>query len=154
MTDTSVKLRLYLDTSVFCAYFDERVTDRQLETKEFWRKIGQFEVTTSELTSEEISQTPDPNLKDQYNQLLRGMEKYSITEEMRNLANEYISAGVFTPTMFNDSLHVAAAVLTRQDILLSWNFKHLVNRRRRAMINQLNISRGLPTIEIVAPPEI
>ena len=49
---------------------------------------------------------------------------------------------------------MAAAVLTRQDVLLSWNFKHLVNRRRRAQINEENISLGLPTIEIVAPPEI
>ena len=56
--------------------------------------------------------------------------------------------------MLNDAIHVAAAVMTRQDVLLSWNFKHLVNRRRRGMVNQVNISKGLPTIEIVAPPEI
>jgi hypothetical protein len=56
--------------------------------------------------------------------------------------------------MFNDALHVAAAVLTRQDVLLSWNFKHLVNRRRRAKVNDVNVSQGLPMIEIVAPPEI
>ena len=51
-------------------------------------------------------------------------------------------------------IRMAAAVLTRQDVLLSWNFKHLVNRRRRAQINEENISLGLPVIEIVAPPEI
>jgi hypothetical protein len=56
--------------------------------------------------------------------------------------------------MRNDALHVAAAVLTRQDILLSWNFKHLVNRKRRALINQLNTAKSLPLIEILAPPEI
>jgi hypothetical protein len=49
---------------------------------------------------------------------------------------------------------VPAAVLTRQDILVSWNFKHLVNRRRRALINDLNVAGNLPTIEIVAPPEV
>src|SRR5438132_1504135 len=63
-------------------------------------------------------------------------------------------AGVFTAIMMNDAVHVAAAVLTRQDILLSWNFKHLVNRVRRAKINQVNVSQGLPSIEIIAPPEI
>ena len=73
---------------------------------------------------------------------------------MRNLAQDYLDAGIFTPTMQDDALHVAAAVLTRHDILLSWNFKHLVNRRRRAVINQLNITKGLPTVEIVAPPEV
>ena len=56
--------------------------------------------------------------------------------------------------MYNDALHVAAAVATRQDILLSWNFRHLVNRRRRAMINDLNVAEGLPGIEIMVPPEI
>lgn len=74
--------------------------------------------------------------------------------EMKNLAHSYIAAGVFTLTMFNDALHVAAAVLTRQDVLLSWNFKHLVNRRKRAKVNEVYISLGLPTIEILAPPEI
>lgn len=54
----------------------------------------------------------------------------------------------------NDVMHVAAAVLNRQDILLSWNFKHLVNRRRRARINDINIMLGFPTLEILAPPEV
>jgi len=56
--------------------------------------------------------------------------------------------------MINDAVHVAAAVLTRQDILISWNFKHLVNRRRRAKINEVNTTRGLPGLEILAPPEV
>lgn len=73
---------------------------------------------------------------------------------MKDLAQNYLDTGILTPTMRNDALHVAAAVLNRQDVLLSWNFKHLVNRRRRAIINQLNISQGLPMIEIVAPPEV
>lgn len=73
---------------------------------------------------------------------------------MRKVAADYVGAGVFSPLSYNDALHVAAAVLTHQDVLLSWNFKHLVNRRRRAQINEINISSGFPTIEIVAPPEL
>lgn len=75
-------------------------------------------------------------------------------ENLVILSKDVVQAGVFTAIMMNDAVHVAAAVLTRQDILLSWNFKHLVNRVRRAKINQVNVSQGLPTIEIVAPPEI
>jgi hypothetical protein len=56
--------------------------------------------------------------------------------------------------MFNEALHVAAAVLTRQDILLSWNFKPLINRRRRARINAVHMSFGLPTLEMLAPSEV
>ena len=53
-----------------------------------------------------------------------------------------------------DALHVAIAVATRQDILVSWNFRHLVNRRRRALVNEVNILTGYPSIEILAPPEV
>jgi len=73
---------------------------------------------------------------------------------MERVADYYVEAGVFTITMRNDALHVAAAVLSRQDILLSWNFRHLVNRTRRAKINETNAFRGLPAIEILAPPEL
>jgi hypothetical protein len=86
--------------------------------------------------------------------LLTGFTIYALTDDITQLARQYIEANVFTPTMFNDALHVAVAVPTRQDILLSWNFKPLVNRRRRARINDVNISLGLPTLEILAPLEV
>lgn len=150
----SVKLQIYLDTSVFCAYFDERVPERQAETIGFWKNIGQFEASTSELTRQEMGETPSDALRNNFQSLLAGFTLHIITDEMRELAQRYIRTGVFTPVMYNDALHVAAAVITRTDVLLSWNFKHLVNRRRRVMVNQLNTMKGLPPIEILASPEI
>jgi predicted nucleic acid-binding protein len=149
-----MKLRVYLDTSVFSALYDDRVTGRRGETEEFWERRNQFEIATSELAREELEQTPDPARRTVLRQLLDGVTVHAISAEMRKLAANYLESGAFTAVTYNDALHVAAAVLTQQDILLSWNFKHLVNRRRRAQINQGNISLGLPTIEIVAPPEI
>ncbi|MBI4802109.1 MAG: PIN domain-containing protein [Elusimicrobia bacterium] len=149
-----MKLRVYFDTSVFCAYYDERVTDRQMETEELWKRLQDFDAATSELAREELEQTADPDRRAGFQMLLKGFDIHPLTREMKELAADYISAGVFTPAIFNDALHVAAAVMTRQDILLSWNFKHLVNRRRRAEINDLNAAMGLPAIEIMAPPEI
>ena len=99
-------------------------------------------------------ETPDPARRTLLNQSLDGITVHTISSEMRQLAASYLEAGTFTAVTYNDALHVAAAVLTQQDVLLSWNFKHLVNRRRRAQINEGNISMGLRTIEIVAPPEI
>lgn len=147
-------LRVYLDTSVFSAYHDEAVRDRQIQTEEFWARRNQFEVSTSELAREELGQTPDPARRRQLLALLEGLAVHPITDMMRALARSYMEAGVFSELMYNDGVHVAAAVLTRQDVLLSWNFRHLVNRRRRAQVNQVNISLGLPTIDIVAPPEV
>jgi predicted nucleic acid-binding protein len=149
-----VKLRIYLDTSVISALHDSRDTVRQQETVEFWKRLGEFEVAVSELTQQELAQVADPGLRDSFRADLQGVSLHYITDEMRDLARRYAVAGVFTPAMFNDGLHVAAAVLTRQDVLVSWNFRHLVNRRRRAQVNQVNILAGLPPIDIAAPPEM
>ena len=124
------------------------------ETEQFWEKLNQFEVSTSEIAKEELAETPDDDLRKKLLDLLKQVAMIPVNEEMRNSSQDYLDAGIFTPSMQDDALHVAAAVLTRHDILLSWNFKHLVNRRRRAVINQLNITKGLPTVEIVAPPEV
>lgn len=79
---------------------------------------------------------------------------HPLTDEMQTLAKQYVQAGIFPAKVISDALHVAAAVLSRNEILISWNFKHLVNRRRRAAIASINLARNLPSIEIVAPPEL
>lgn len=147
-------LRVYLDTSVFSAYFDEAVSDRRTQTEDFWKGRSEFELSTSVVAREELEQTPDPARRMQLITLVDSVTVHPVTDMMRSLAKSYIDSGVFTVVMYNDAVHVAAAVLTRQDVLLSWNFRHLVNRRRRAQINEVNISLGLPTIEIAAPPEL
>ena len=149
-----MKLRIYLDTSVFSAYFDDRAPDRRVQTEEFWTRIAAFEASTSELAKDELEKTPDPQRRAKLLQLLNKLSIHPITEEITELARRYVRAGVFTPIMLNDAVHVAAAVLTRQDILVSWNFRHMVNRVRRAKVTEVNISVGLPSIEIIAPPEI
>jgi predicted nucleic acid-binding protein len=149
-----MKLRVYLDTSVFSAYFDSRTTDRQRETGAFWARRTDFELATSELAREELRQAPDPTQRRRLLGLLRGFSLLVVTDEMQALGQRYVHEGVFTSTMLNDAVHVAAAVLSRQDVLLSWNFRHLVNRRRRARVNEVNVEAGLSTIEILAPPEL
>jgi hypothetical protein len=53
-----------------------------------------------------------------------------------------------------DARHVAIAVCHHIPILVSWNFRHLVNISRRRKINGINILKGYPTIDIVSPLEI
>lgn len=77
-----------------------------------------------------------------------------VTPEAHDLASQYVQRGLFTASMYNDALHLAVSVLTRQDILISWNFKHLVNRRKRAQVSEANTIMDLPMIEILSPPEL
>ena len=139
-----MKLQVYLDTSVFSALYDDRVTERRAATEEFWGRRAQFEIATSELAREELEQTPDPARRRDLRQLLDEVTVHAISAEMRKLAANYVSAGTFAAAMYNDALPVAVAVLTRQDVLLSWNFKHLVNRRRRAQLMKRIFRWGCP----------
>ncbi|MCL5104544.1 MAG: PIN domain-containing protein [Armatimonadetes bacterium] len=148
------KLHIYLDTSIISAYNDARAPERMADTRDFWLRLGEYEVSVSSLVREEVEQTVDLSRKREMIGLLAGLPVHVVNAEMGELAYRYIDAGLFTVPMFNDALHVAVAVLTRQDVLLSWNFKHLVNRRKRAEVNQVNISLGLPLVEILAPTEL
>ena len=130
-------------TSVFGAYFDDRAPDRKSLTREFWQNLGAYECATSELGVEELRQTADAQLRAQMESLLAGFQIIPLTDEMRTLAEKYLFAGAFTRTMYNDAVHVAAATLSRQDVVVSWNFKHLVNRHRRAMVWGVNATAGL-----------
>lgn len=149
-----MKLRVYLDTSVLSALDDDRAPERRRETEEFWARLGDFDPSTSEVTCDEIAATPNAGKRARLEALLKECRVFAVTEEMRQLADRYVRADAFAPVMLEDAVHVAAAVLTRQDVLLSWNFRHLVNRRRRAKVNDINVALGLPTIEILPPPEL
>jgi hypothetical protein len=84
---------------------------------------------------------------------LSGVDIHPVNDEAKQLAERYLTAAVFTAAMHNDALHAAAAAVARADVLLSWNFKHLVNRRRLA-VNSVNINSGFPVVDIIAPPEL
>lgn len=99
-------------------------------------------------------QRGDAALRDRLLALLAGFRVLPVEEGARHLAREYVSRGVFSPATAMDALHVAIAVASRQDILVSWNFRHLVNRQRRALVNEVNALTGFPPIEILAPPEV
>jgi len=149
-----MKLRVYLDTSVFSAYCDDRTPERMAETRGFWAKLAEVEASTSDVVLDEIQRTPDESRHSLMLALLADTARITVSQEMHELADRYVQHGLFGPGMFNDALHVAVAVLSRQDILLSWNFKHLVNRRKRAQVNEVNILLGLPTVEILSPSEL
>lgn len=149
-----MRLRIYLDTSVVSAYVDERLPERRQATLEFWNRLRDYEVAISELTVLEIHATGDARFRAEMMRLVSSFCVLRIEEEARGLAHEYVQRGVFSPGTTEDAVHVAVAVVSRQDILVSWNFRHLVNRRRRALINEINILMGYPTIEILAPPEV
>ena len=56
--------------------------------------------------------------------------------------------------MENDALHVAAATVARADVIISWNFKHIVKFDRILKFNGVNMLNGYSQISIHSPLEL
>jgi len=149
-----MKLQVYLDTTVISAAEDERAPDRRAETLAFFARAREFTLVTSELARTEVLATPDLDRRNAMIARLGTMRIIPVEPEMTALARDYVTSNIIPSAYEDDAIHIAAAVLSAQDVLASWNFRHLVNRRRRSLVNLLNASRGLPTIEIVTPSEL
>ena len=70
------------------------------------------------------------------------------------LMEAYLTNGIVSPKYRADAQHVALATVSRCDIIVSWNFKHIVNFRRIPMYNAVNILRGYSDIAIYSPREV
>ncbi len=81
--------RLYLDTSAVSAYVDDRLPERRRATVEFWDRLGEYEVSISEITLTEIQETEDPEQSAEMLRLVRPFAALPIAEEARRLAREY-----------------------------------------------------------------
>lgn len=78
----------------------------------------------------------------------------NLTEEAKDLASQYINEKVVGKTSLVDCQQIAIATINNADVLLSWNFKHIVNLSRIRGYNAVNLKLGYKLIEIRSPKEI
>jgi hypothetical protein len=81
-------------------------------------------------------------------------ENVRLTPEANDLADKYIKAKVVGKTSRADCQHISIATLNHADVLVSWNFKHIVNLDRIRGYNGINFQFGYKMIEIRTPKEI
>jgi predicted nucleic acid-binding protein len=143
----------YFDTSVFGGVFD---AEFQEETVLLFEKVslGQIKCVYSNLTESELTKAPEQvinyfeQIKDEFK------EKVLVTPEGLKLAQTYVDEKVVGETSLDDCIHIATATLNSVNMLVSWNFKHIVNIYRIRGYNAVNLRLGLPTLEIRSPKEI
>ena len=78
-------------------------------------------------------------------------EVLTINSEINDLAQEIIRRGILTPKSLADCTHIAAAIINNCDIIVSWNFKHLVNIRTINGIREITVSNHYKAIDIYTP---
>jgi len=145
--------RFYIDTSVIGGVFDSEFEEHSTILMEKV-KLGQIKAIISEVTEREILKARK-EIRDYYNSLPKdNIEFVEITEDSVLLADAYINENVVGKTSRNDCLHIGIATVNRVDILVSWNFKHIVNIYRIRGYNSVNIKHGFPVLEIRSPKDI
>jgi len=144
---------IYLDASVPSAYYEEFQIKRLKITRLWWEKIGDYEVLISTLTLKEIKALKDKEKREAILSLLHNFLVLKITPLIETLSKDYIQAKIIPLNSLNDALHLSIAVINKIDILLSWDFTHLVKKEVERKVNIYNITNGYSQIQITSPGE-
>ncbi len=131
-------------------------TEFDVFTKMFFDKAfrGEIRLIISELLEEELINAPG-EVKGFFRSLpTNQLEFIKLTKEAIQLAEMYIDEKVVGETSRADCRHIALATLNTADVLVSWNFQHIVNLRRIRGYNSVNLREGLHTLEIRSPKEL
>ena len=147
------KIRVYVDTSVFGGTQDEEFFG---ESNNFFDhvQLGEYMVLLSDETMRELANSPVEVQEVWQNLPPDSVELIMIDDEAKFLANEYITAKVLGEASIGDALHVAVATIAGADLILSWNFKHIVNFNRIRGFNSVNIRMGYRAMTIHSPKEV
>ncbi len=70
-----------------------------------------------------------------------------IDDDIADIAKQIIEMGILTKKSYDDCQHIGAAIVSECDCIISWNFKHIVNIKIRAITNL----QGNKPIEILNP---
>jgi predicted nucleic acid-binding protein len=145
------KYKIYLDTSIISAFFDNKKPIRQLMTEKWVENESKnYDIYISTLVLAEINKNPDENLKIKMLDLLNDLSitVLEIDNEIEKLANYYRKE--ILSKEINDTLHIATASTNNINAILSWNFRHIVNLKTIETIHKINIKNNYPVVEIIS----
>ncbi len=145
-------MKVYADTSVFGGVFDEKFAQ---DSRQFFEDIlaGKFTLVVSALIEEEIESAPE-FVRDHFKRFAASSELAEISPAVLHLRDAYLIADIVTPKSIDDATHVAIATISQCEIIISWNFKHIVHFQKIPKYNAINALHGYRSINIYSPAEV
>ena len=148
-----MKQRIYTDTSVVGGCEDDEFAEHSIRLMDSFVR-GDRVLVLSSLTVQELTGAPARVRRRLAAVPEAHIQTLQLDMEAADLAEAYLAAGVLTPKMRADAQHIAIATVGRVSVLVSWNFKHIVNLQRIHGYNSVNLRQGYPMIEIRTPREV
>jgi len=145
--------RAYVDTSVVGGCLDREFA---LESRALMElaKGGELRFVVSDLLVAELRRAPAAVQSDFDSLPEKYLELVAVSPETERLRDLYLADGIVGPGSKNDAHHVAVATVARVDVIVSWNFKHIVHLDKIRRSNAVNMREGYPVVEIRSPREI
>jgi len=152
---TMKKLRLYLDTTIFnYAFADDCPIERDITLK-FFFQIDRFEVCISDIVLREISRCSEIKQKKLFELVHQyDLEVLGFDDNADELSVAYVRNGIIPVKYEDDANHIAIASVRNCDVILSWNFKHIVKVKTKREVAGINLLKGYNLIDIYTPKEV
>ena len=149
----SKRLRIYVDTSVIGGCLDEAFRETSVKLLALFIS-GDAVFLLSNLLLQELGPSP-LEVQQVLDKLpIANVERLDISEEALRLQAYYLRESVVGPACGNDALHVALATVAQADVIVSWNFKHIVHLDKMRGFNAINLREGYPQLTILSPLEV
>lgn len=149
------KLKLYLDTTIFNFVFaDDAPKERDL-TRKFFQQIKEYDIYISDIVIKEIARCY-PSKREKLLALIEAndLEELALDDAAETLARRYIKEGIIPSKYMNDAYHIAVASVAGIDVILSWNFDHIVKLKTKREVVGINMLMGYGSIDIYSPLEV
>lgn len=135
------KIKYYLDTTIFNFVFAEGDTAKKDITVKLFKDLPSISngIYISDEVIREINRAPEPRKS----QLVGQLEETNpllleVDIEAEELAERYVKEGIIPERYRSDAVHIAVAVINGIEVIVSWNFEHIVKLKTRVMVNGID----------------
>jgi hypothetical protein len=149
---------VYLETSFFSECCTIRTNEiargRRATSVEWWESYAKkFDLFISREVVRELSSPDFPEaVREPAMAMLQGLTLLPSTPEVAAFAELLVKERVMPgPSNEGDALHLAVAIVSQVDFLLTWNQKHLANPNKRTHLTIVAARARLRLPEIVTP---
>jgi hypothetical protein len=149
---TQRTISVYADTSVFGGVFDDEFKGPSQAFIDAVR-AERFALVTSELVRQELATAPQA-VRSLFEELLPVAEIAAVTDATLQLQQAYLDADIVSERFATDALHVALATVSGASMIVSWNFRHIVNFQKIPKYNAVNKLHTYGEIAIYSPLEV
>ena len=148
------KIKIYLETSVI-SYLDQLDAPKEMDvTHKLWERIkaGVFNVALSNVGFDELARCTPKKRAILMNYLAQiQYERIEVNADMVRIADTMVDLKILSQKSYDDCQHIAAAIASGCDAVVSWNFKHIVNHKTMWGVKAISALEGRSDLLIYTP---